>query len=49
LLEVEFRSAVLGYLGSAHGAMFIGAVKVKPSGAKQSWKTSNPPRVKYFF
>lgn len=32
---------------SAYGAMFVGAIRM--TGAKQIWKASAPPRVKYFF
>jgi hypothetical protein len=32
---------------SAYGAMFVGSSR--PLGAKQIWKTSAPPRVKFFF
>lgn len=34
-------------VASAYGAMFIGSIR--PIGAKQIWKTSAPPKVKFFF
>ena len=34
-------------MASAYGAMFLGSSS--PAGAKLIWKTSAPPRVKFFF